>query len=128
MRENAMTKEKRDGPGFRRGPRQLAAAVLSGLMVFPPGSIPLAWAADEASVDGISVAGDQVQIKLSAESQFTSRVTAVPPRLIVDITGVSYKAPTKSFAAKGKFLKGVRASQFKPSPELVSRVVLISAR
>ncbi len=108
----------------RPGPKKLAAAILSGLLSFPPGSIPLLWAADEPSLDAIKVAGDRVQINLSAQSQYTSRVTATPPRLIVDITGAQYKAPAKSFAAAGRYLKGVRASQYKPAPELVSRVVM----
>jgi len=114
-----MTTEQRS-----TGPKRLAAAILSGLIAFPPGMIPLAWGADAVTVDGVSVSADQVQINLSAEAQYTSRVTATPPRLIVDISGAEYKAGAKSFAAKGQYVKGVRGSQYKPAPELVSRIVL----
>ncbi|MBI3551209.1 MAG: type IV pilus secretin PilQ [Elusimicrobia bacterium] len=116
-----MTNEQHEqGPLSKR----LAAAVLSAIIAFPPGSLPVLWAEDGASVDSIKVAGDQVQIGVSAETQYTSRVTATPPRLILDLSGTQYKAGAKAFTASGQYLKGVRGSQFKPSPEMVSRVVL----
>jgi len=93
-------------------------------MVFPPGAIPAAWADDAVSVDGITVGVDRVQIHLSAEAQYTSRVTANPPRLILDLAGAEYKVDSKAFPAKGLYLKGVRASQYQPAPDMVSRVVL----
>jgi type IV pilus assembly protein PilQ len=116
-----MTKKNR---AARPGLRQTAAAILAALLTFPPGSIPAAWAQDAVTVDGISVGVDRVQIQLSAEAQYTSRVTANPPRLILDLTGVEYRADAKSFPAKGIYLKDVRASQYQPAPDMVSRVVL----
>lgn len=116
-----MTKKHR---AARQALRQAAAAILAALVAFPPGAIPAAWADDAVSVDGITVGVDRVQIQLSAGAQYTSRVTANPPRLILDLTGVEYKAESKAFPAKGLYLKGVRASQFQPAPDMVSRVVL----
>lgn len=104
--------------------RSLAACLLAALMVVPPGSIPAASAADAPTVDGFSISPDKVQIELSGETQYTSRVSASPPRLILDLAGAEYRADGKTFGGKGKFLKGVRASQFQGKPDLVSRVVL----
>jgi type IV pilus secretin PilQ/predicted competence protein len=107
----------------RSAPKRFTAALIAALVAFPPGSLPVLWAASAPSVDGIAATGDQVQIVLSGEPQYESFVTAVPPRLIVEIAGAQYKA-ARSFAGSGRLVKGVRGGQFKPAPELVSRVVL----
>ncbi len=101
---------------------QALAALLSALIAFPA---PLwAQAAGGVSVEALEVSDDKVVIKLSEEAQYKSFMTANPPRLVVEIVGAEYQAGAKSFAGKGKMLKGVRGAQFKAKPDPVSRVVL----
>lgn len=107
--------------------KQAFAATLAALIAFPPfGVAPLyAQAAGSAvAVEGLQVTDDKVVIQLSEEAQYKSFMTANPPRLVVEIVGAEYQAGAKSFAGKGKLLKGVRGAQFKPKPDPVSRVVL----
>lgn len=110
--------------------KKTLAALLAAALIVPQGAVA-AYAADVASpkaapatFTGVEVGDDQVTLKLSATPQYNSFVTQTPPRLVLELLDTKHSPPTRETKGKGKFLAGVRTSQYQKDPRLVTRVVL----
>jgi type IV pilus secretin PilQ/predicted competence protein len=107
--------------------KKALSAALAVILAVPAGIVP-AFAADAspapAVFQGVEVADDLVTIKLSTAVLYNSFLTQTPPRLVMELLDVKHDGPTQSSKGKGKFLAGVRTSQFAKSPRLITRVVM----
>ena len=104
--------------------RKCVATILAFLLIAPPGLPSRAWAAETVSLSSVEIGADEVKIGLSGQTRYDSFVTNDPPRLVLEIFDVEYKAGKKNFSGSGTYLKAVRASQFQRTPRLISRVVM----
>ncbi|MDP3542087.1 MAG: type IV pilus secretin PilQ [Elusimicrobiota bacterium] len=106
--------------------KSLASALAVILSI--PGGVLSAFAADGAPApvvfQGVAVSDDLVTIKLSTGVLYNSFLTQTPPRLVMELLDTQHDGPSQSAKGKGKFLAGVRTSQFEKSPRLITRVVL----
>ncbi|HAZ07798.1 MAG TPA: hypothetical protein DCZ01_04565 [Elusimicrobia bacterium] len=109
--------------------KKSTAALLVAALVLPQGivfalpaqaAVPLA---PVASFQGVEVSEDIVTIKLSTAVLYNSFLTSAPPRLVMEFLDTKQEGAGQSVPGKGKFLKGVRTSQFKKSPRMVTRIV-----
>ncbi|MEK7745025.1 MAG: secretin N-terminal domain-containing protein, partial [Elusimicrobiota bacterium] len=90
----------------------------------PAAPAPAAAPAPKAVVlESVEVGPDTVSLELSEQVRFTPTVTANPPRLILELSGVEHRAKAKLQEGQGRFLKKVRSGQFQKTP-LLSRIVL----
>ena len=111
--------------------KKALAALLAAALIIPQGAVA-AYAADAAassapataSFQGVDVADDLVTIKLSTAVQYNSFLTQTPPRLILELLDTKNDAASRSANGQGKYLKGVRTSQFQSTPRMITRVVL----
>ncbi|MEK7656540.1 MAG: AMIN domain-containing protein, partial [Elusimicrobiota bacterium] len=96
-----------------------------------PAAAPAAPAAAPAPkavvLESVEVGPDSVSLQLSEQVRFTPTVTANPPRLILELSGVEHRAKAKLQEGQGRFLKKVRSGQFQKTP-LLSRIVLDLAK
>ncbi|HXS99160.1 MAG TPA: secretin N-terminal domain-containing protein [Elusimicrobiota bacterium] len=128
--------------------KKALAALLAAALVVPQGAVA-AFAADAASAApaaastaavtapapaasapasfrGVVVGPDSVSIRLSGPVQYNSFLTQKPPRLILELldTKNDVARAARSSKGQGDYLKGVRTSQFRVTPRLITRVVL----
>jgi type IV pilus assembly protein PilQ len=110
--------------------KKALAVLLAAAIIIPQGAVA-AYAADAAasapapaSFQGVDVADDMVTIKLSTSVQYNSFLTQTPPRLILELLDTRNDAAARTAKGQGKYLKGVRTSQFQKTPRLITRVVL----
>ncbi len=111
--------------------KKALAALLAAALIIPQGAVA-AYAADAAasaapapaSFQGVDVADDLVTIKLSTSVQYNSFLTQNPPRLILELLDTKNDAAARSAKGQGRYLKGVRTSQFQRTPRMITRVVL----
>ena len=110
--------------------KKALSAVLAAVLAVPAGVIP-SFAADAASAgpapvtfQGVEVSDDFVTIKLSSAVLYNSFLTQTPPRLVMELLDTKHEGLTQSSKGKGKFLAGVRSSQYEKSPKLITRVVM----
>ncbi|MBI5630352.1 MAG: type IV pilus secretin PilQ [Elusimicrobia bacterium] len=101
------------------------AWVLAVVLILPGGAALPAWAAETAYLTSLEVSPDQVQVLLSEEAEYNAFTTASPsPRVVLELMGAENSLGAKSWAGKGKYLKGVRVGQFQRSPAMIARVVM----
>jgi type IV pilus secretin PilQ/predicted competence protein len=108
--------------------KKALSAALAGILVVPVGALP-AVAADAAApaaivFQGVDVSDDLITIHLSSAALYNSFLTQTPPRLVMELLDTKHEGPTRSAKGKGRFLSGVRSSQFEKSPRLITRVVM----
>lgn len=109
--------------------KKSTAALLAAALILPQGSVFALSAqaavpvAPTASFQGVEVSEDLVTIKLSTAVQYNDFLTTTPPRLVMELFDTKQEGSGQAVAGKGKFLKGVRTSQFKKSPRMVTRIV-----
>jgi type IV pilus assembly protein PilQ len=111
--------------------KKALAALLAAALIIPQGAVA-AYAADAAApaapapatFSGVDVSDDLVTIKLSTSVQYNSFLTQNPPRLILELLDVKNDSAARSVNGQGKYLKGVRTSQFQKTPRMITRVVL----
>ena len=111
--------------------KKALAAALAAALIIPQGAIA-AYAADgaapvapvAASFQGLDIADDAVTIKLSTSVQYNSFLTQTPPRLVLELLDTKNDFSARSAKGQGKYLKGVRTSQFQKTPRMITRVVL----
>ena len=107
--------------------KKALSAALAVVLSVPAGIVP-AFAADAApapaAFQGVEVSDDLVTIKLSTGVLYNSFLTQTPPRLVMELLDVKHDGPTQSSKGKGKFLAGVRTSQYAKEPRLITRVVM----
>ena len=108
--------------------KKTLAAMLAAALVVPEGA-SAAFAADapavaSATFSGVEVSDDQVVLKLSATPQYNSFVTQTPPRLVLELLDTEHACSVRDTKGRGKYLAGVRTSQFRKQPRMVTRVVL----
>jgi type IV pilus assembly protein PilQ len=110
--------------------KKALAATLAAALIIPQGAVA-AYAADavapapaSASFQGVDVADDAVTIKLSTSVQYNSFLTQTPPRLVLELLDTKNDFSARSAKGQGKYLKGVRTSQFQKTPRMITRVVL----
>lgn len=101
-----------------------ALAVPSGVAAACAAEVVASTAPAPISFQGVDVADDFVAIKLSTSAQYDSFMTKNPPRLILELLDTKNNALARSAQGRGRYLKGVRTSQFRTTPRLVTRVVL----
>jgi type IV pilus assembly protein PilQ len=113
-----------------RNSKKAIAALLAAALIIPQGAVA-AFAADAASAapapasfNGVDVADDLVTIKLSAPVQYNSFLTQTPPRLVLELLDTKNDASVRTAKGSGKYLAGVRSSQFQKTPRMITRVVL----
>lgn len=110
--------------------KKALAAALAVILAVPAGVVPaFAEDAPQAAVEpvsfqGVEVSDDFVTIKLSTGVIYNSFLTQTPPRLVMELLDTKHDGPRKSAKGAGKFLAGVRSSQFEKTPRLITRVVL----
>ncbi len=115
--------------------KKALAALLAAALVIPQGVVAAcaadvsaadsaAPAAAPASFTGVDVADDLVTIKLSSAVQYNSFLTQTPPRLVLELLDTKNDAAVRTAKGSGKYLAGVRTSQFQRKPRLITRVVL----
>lgn len=98
-----------DGPGsleFGPAPSGVPATQLQGV--------------DVTTDDGtttVSIAGD-------GAFYYSHFPLAEPYRFVLDLIGVVNTSPVSTIAVQGELVDGIRVAQYKPQPELVSRVVI----
>jgi len=107
--------------------KKALSAALAVILSVPAGVIP-AFAADASPApvvfQGVEVSDDLVTIKLSTGVLYNSFLTQTPPRLVMELLDVKHEGPTQSAKGKGRFLAGVRSSQYEKTPRLITRVVM----
>ncbi|MDE2510481.1 MAG: type IV pilus secretin PilQ [Elusimicrobia bacterium] len=111
--------------------KKAVAALLTAALIIPQGAVA-AYAASAASpapaaaasFRGVDVSDDLVTIKLSTAVQYNSFLTQTPPRLILELLDTKHETPVRSAKGKGRYLAGVRTSQFRRTPRMITRVVL----
>jgi type IV pilus assembly protein PilQ len=71
-------------------------------------------------------AGDAIQVTLAGDGELTYKAFRLnaPERLVLDLTGVRNATARSNVAVSDSIVKRVRVSQFKSSPDPVTRVVL----
>jgi hypothetical protein len=89
--------------------------------------LPSAHAADPARIEKIVVGEDSVLIETSQPVEHTAAVYDAPDRIVVSLQGTLIGSGRSSWAGKGRWVKDVRAGQFKTDPP-VARVVLDLSR
>jgi type IV pilus assembly protein PilQ len=105
------------------------AVLLAAALIVPQAAVT-ALAADAAApsapvtFSGVEVHDDQVTLKLSSTPQYNSFVTQTPPRLVLELLDTKHAAAVRETKGSGKYLAGVRTSQFQREPREVTRVVL----
>jgi type IV pilus assembly protein PilQ len=113
--------------------KKALAALLAAALIVPQGAVaafaaeaaaPAAAAPAPASFQGVDVADDSVTIKLSTSVQYNSFLTQNPPRLILELLDTKNVAAVRAAKGQGRYLKGVRTSQFQRTPRMITRVVL----
>ncbi|MEK9145957.1 MAG: AMIN domain-containing protein, partial [Elusimicrobiota bacterium] len=110
-------------------PAVKAAAAAPAVAAVEPAPKPAAAPAAAAPapkavvLESVEVGPDSVSLQLSEQVRFTPTVTANPPRLILELSGVEHRAKAKLQEGQGRFLKKVRSGQFQKTP-LLSRIVL----
>lgn len=114
---------------LKRAIATLAAAALAApqgaLVSFAAEAAPVAMSSSAvAAFGGVEVSDDLVAVKVSTSVQYNSFLTQIPPRLVLELFDVKHEGKSQSIEGRGKFLKGVRTSQFEKSPRMVTRVVL----
>jgi type IV pilus assembly protein PilQ len=106
--------------------KKAAAALMIAALVAPQGAV-VAYAADAAapiSFKGAEISGDKVTLQLSSKAQYNSFLTQKPPRLVIELLNTQNEAAVHTQKGAGKFLSGVRSSQFAKEPRPITRVVL----
>ncbi|MFI5363471.1 MAG: AMIN domain-containing protein, partial [Elusimicrobiota bacterium] len=113
--------------------KKALAAVLAAALIVPQGAVA-AYAADAAAVpsaapaaasfQGVDVTDDLVTIKLSTGVQYNSFLTQTPPRLILELLDTKNDAAVRTAKGRGKYLKGVRSSQYRKTPRMITRIVV----
>jgi type IV pilus assembly protein PilQ len=111
--------------------KKATAALLTAALILPQGAVA-AFAADSAapsapapaSFQGVDVSDDLVTIKLSTSVQYNSFLTQTPPRLVLELLDTKNDAAAHTAKGQGKYLAGVRSSQFQRKPRMITRVVL----
>jgi type IV pilus assembly protein PilQ len=115
----SLAKRKRAQPPKRMTLR-LSLPLLIVLQTLPPAQI---LAAEVANIDSVQISPDEVHIKMSSSETYDSFLLKAPPRLVVEIQNTHYTGKEKSIRGKGRYLKDVRAAQFKDHPLPISRIV-----
>ncbi|MDX6770449.1 MAG: type IV pilus secretin PilQ [Elusimicrobiota bacterium] len=107
--------------------RKATAAFLAACLIVPNASVA-ARAAEAAGTpvtfQGAEAGEDAVTIKLSGPVQYNSFLTQTPPRLVMELLDTKHEGPNQSVKGQGKFLAGVRSSQFEKTPRLITRIVM----
>ncbi|MBI5209516.1 MAG: AMIN domain-containing protein [Elusimicrobia bacterium] len=67
---------------------------------------------------------DRLILTLSAPVKYKTQLMSDPPRLLLELIGADYQVGVKSVTAKGKYFRGVRGSQYKGAPDMISRIVV----
>ncbi|MBI3300026.1 MAG: AMIN domain-containing protein [Elusimicrobia bacterium] len=76
-------------------------------------------------LEAVETGPDSAAMRLTREARFVISTTEKPPRLIIEFDAVELgRGVPRAQAAKGAVLSRVRAVQFKPAPNPVTRVVL----
>ncbi len=95
-----------DDPDFGETPEGVPATQLQGVDVTTGEGSTVIW-----------IAGD-------GAFYYSTFPLSEPYRFVVDLIGVVNTSPVSSIAVQGQVVDGVRVAQYKPQPELVSRVVI----
>ncbi len=112
--------------------KKVLAVYIASLLIVPQGAALVAYAA-EAAVSpsanpavfrGIEISNDKVIMKLSSPAEYNSFVTQTPPRLVMEFLDTKNSAVARETKGRGKYLAGVRTSQFRQSPRMITRVVI----
>ena len=106
----------------------VAAAVSSASTdpAMTPGPMPEGVPASQLQNVEVSIADQQTMVKVLGDGEFyySTFTLQAPERFVLDLIGVVNTAPLSSISADGGLVDRVRVAQFKPQPELVSRVVV----
>ena len=103
-----------------------AVAPASADPVTTPGPMPDGVPASQLQNVEVSIADQQTMVKVLGDGEFyySTFTLQAPERFVIDLIGVVNTAPLSSISADGGLVDRVRVAQFKPQPELVSRVVV----
>ncbi|MEE8424998.1 MAG: type IV pilus secretin PilQ [Elusimicrobiota bacterium] len=104
--------------------KRCAAVLIAAALLRPQDPLGAAWAAGQATLDGIEVQPDQVIVYLSEPVEHEIFTIAEPPRLVIELLGTEYAAPAKALRGGGKYIRQVRSGQYQREPDLISRIVL----
>jgi type IV pilus secretin PilQ/predicted competence protein len=96
-------------------------AVLDG--AHHPQGAPLA-VGDNANLRSISYEGKSVRVELDRPAEYRVFALNQPPRLVIELPKTLHGPKPYEAAVNDGILKRIRSSQFKTSPEMVTRVVL----
>ena len=105
-RTAAIQDESVPGPQFGAAPSGVPATQLQGVDVTTDDGTTTVW-----------IAGD-------GAFYYSHFPLTEPYRFVVDLVGVVNTSPVSTIAVQGALVDGIRVAQYKPQPELVSRVVI----
>jgi type IV pilus assembly protein PilQ len=95
-----------DQPRLGPAPEGVPATQLQGVDVSTDNSSTVVWVSGDGSF------------------YYSSFALENPHRFVVDLIGVVNTSPVSTITVQGELVDGVRVAQFKPQPELVSRIVV----
>jgi type IV pilus assembly protein PilQ len=103
-----------------------AASTASGDPTMTPGPMPAGVPASQLQNVEVSIADQRTMVKIWGDGEFyySTFTLQAPERFVLDLIGVVNTAPLSSISSDGDLVDRVRVAQFKPQPELVSRVVV----
>lgn len=79
---------------------------------------------DVANLKSISYEGKSVRVELDRPAEYRVFALSQPPRLVIELPRTVHGPKPYEAAVNDDTLKRIRSSQFKTSPEMVTRVVL----
>lgn len=79
---------------------------------------------DVANLKSISYEGKSVRVELDRPAEYRVFALSQPPRLVIELPKTVHGPKPYEAAVNDEILKRIRSSQFKTSPEMVTRVVL----
>ncbi|TNF78242.1 MAG: type IV pilus secretin family protein, partial [Acidobacteria bacterium] len=103
-----------------------AATAAPGEPETTPGPMPEGVPASQLQNVEVSIADQQTMVKVLGDGEFyySTFTLQAPERFVIDLIGVVNTAPLSTISGDGGLVDQVRVAQFKPQPELVSRVVV----
>jgi len=111
-------------------PLPAAAVAVASQEIAPPPAAPLGEPAHALEEVSAITDGPAVAITLLGDGIFAPQdfVLANPPRIVVDLPGVKNEVARRVVPVRSELVSRVRISQFKTSPELVTRIVVDLSR
>ncbi|MBK6880098.1 MAG: type IV pilus secretin PilQ [Elusimicrobia bacterium] len=86
--------------------------------------VPTMAVGDNANLKSISYEGNSVRVELDRPAQYRVFALNQPPRLVIELPRTLHGPKPYEAAVNDGTLKRIRSSQFKTTPDMVTRVVL----